>query len=781
LINKVRLYKRQLEILRDESNPLLVTGSGGGKSHALRHGALLHAAENPGSTSIILHPNDQELHKEHIEGKTGLMSKLVELARRGSADVRPEYNEAHLKNGSSIHWVGADKISSAKRLANLQNIDFAAIDDANRIPRDLFDSVASKSEYSSPRGRIILASPSVSGWLKDYFSDCIIETRPDDLPEHLRNIKTVPSFSEFMDSLGVAFLMPGSPFREAPHVKLLMDVLQRWSDGEFLRLMILMPTQMGKTLLAARCCAAYCAYRYMSETVGIASYNDQKATERNHTVMGFYTRAGGALVEGMATQKYWKTPYDGGSWAAGFGGGQSGNPLSRGIVDDPDKDMKESRSQAHINRKDDWYSYVWLGREAKYTGKSLSQLWAATRFWRHDTVGRTLDYHIEMEEPWHICALPALYDPAVGDYYNRLGDGLFTVEPDFRTELNAPLNPNDDKHGFEYYTKTRRAFPTVFASRDQQMPEESDGGIVFSEDWPVDLAKDPGFRFQRLREYYRRLLRAWDISHTPGGGDWTAGVSIGESLREGRVIIRHATRARLGPRNVLRLIAGTMLLDGPEVDIVIPKDPSAGAHQLERIVEYLRKVARDMRLTCACYSKERAHQKKLVSPAMSPYGMPKILTRTMSDGADPSCGTCDGTGTISFPIPKIFIAETRQGIDGRFRDFAERAMPISDGVEGNLDYVADTWAPSIEDAFPYFQQIVENCQDQDTKSELSEIRALMRQFTSGKDQDMMWRTWQPTLFHEAHLYPDGNHDDLCAAIAYSWDFMSQGTSVYPES
>lgn len=747
----IALYRRQLDILRSPGRETLAVGDGGGKSHSLRAGLILACFQNAGAICALVHPSSEELQRDHVEGPTGLKAMLAEAGHEGAVEIRPDAREARFRNGSKLVWVALDKASERRRLIESDRFHLAGVDEAHRVAREQFEMISMK--VAAAGGRILAAAPVVTGWLMDRWTEghtdrLRIETSRADLPAKLQVVAEMPTVSEFLDGLGVPFLMPSSPFREAAHVQKVIDVLQRWFNGEFRRLMILMPTQHGKTMLGVRSMAAYIASCRPYETIGVTSFSDSKAVDRNQDARDFYVKAGGRLSEGSTGKGYWKTPYGGGSWAAGFAGGQSGNPMTWGIVDDPDKDMKESRSPAAIRDKDDWYEYVWLGREAKFADRRLSQMWAATRFWRGDTVGRTLDFHAKRGEAWHLCVLSALFDPAVQDYYANLAPGLFTVEPDWRTEYGEAIDP--ERFDRAYWEKNRNSSPRVFLSRDQQKPEESDGGVLFHEEWPIDLPVDPAFRSDATEKgTYFRPMRAWDLAATAGAGDWTANVKLGEEKESERIIVRHAARARLGNRDVLRFIAGTMLLDGPDVEICIPEDPAAaGKHQTSRIVDYLRKIGRLMSVRCR-----------------------------RCEG--PRCSKCGGGGVNRFRVPKVRKASVREGIAERFEDFADRATPISDDIEGSVDFVAADWSPTIRQQLPWFSQAIEQSKDADWQEELRQIDRLMRQFVGGGDPDLIWVGWQSPYFRELHGFPDAGHDDWVACTAHGWGMLKKPRSVYP--
>ncbi len=741
------LFPRQLEILYSPKAEILAAGDGGGKSHTMRFGAAMYCMSYPGITVALVHPRTDELGAAHVEGRTGL--KAV-LASSGD-NVRFQPGGIKFSNGSELVWIGADREADVRRLTEAR-VAMAFMDDVHRLPRDLYEQIALRIKLGG--GRILASSKALSGagWVADRFgiydsSREVIPTASTDLPTELQEQEPEPTLAQFMDSLGVGILAADSDFRRARYVQLVISVLQRWFWGEFPLLIVLMPTQSGKTFLSVRATGGYIVRRRPYETTGISSYDQPTATKRAADARNYYLRSGGQLLAGSNTRSYWSTPYGGGCWSAGFGGG-SGNPMSWGLADDPDKNMKDSRSAARITEKDDWYRYVWMGREAKQAAKRLSLLMTATRFWSGDTTIRTLRYHADRGDKVHILVLPALYDPDVARYYEALAPGLFSVEPDFRTEFREPLDPT--KYDRAYWEQNEKADKKVFKARDQQMPEDHAGGVVFASGWAVDIHEDPIFRDgQELkeREVYIRPTRAWDLAATAGGGgSYTAGVKMGQTKEAERLVIRHAVRARYGPRDVHRLIAAMMLLDGPKVDIVIPDDPAAGGKQQTMVIgKYLKTVATKLATPC---------------PTCARHG-----------GRNSTCPECKGDGWLRFPRPKIRAVDVK-GMLMTFENFAQQAEPISKTLEGHLEVVQDLWTPTVSERVPWFWLAVER-QDAEWAAELKAIEKIARDVL--KENGKWWLDY----LDELNKFPDAKPNDWIACTSYGWQYLTRPQSAYP--
>lgn len=243
---EIGLYSKQRQSLESAAVEVLMAGTQGGKSHGGRVSLIATCMAHPGTVTAIVAPRQREIVKEHIEGRTGIKTLLAKSPAAATYGI----GEMKFENGSILMWAGADRPADIRRLVD-RAPTMVFFDDLHRIPREMYESITSRVEVNG--GRVVSACPPIkeSGWVAEYWSTVdpkkvLIETSSDDLPETLRQIETIPTLEEFMDGLGVPFLAAGSAFRKAPYVRHVVQFLQRWFWGEFLRAMILMPTQHGK-------------------------------------------------------------------------------------------------------------------------------------------------------------------------------------------------------------------------------------------------------------------------------------------------------------------------------------------------------------------------------------------------------------------------------------------------------------------------------------------------------------------------------------------------------
>ena len=79
-------------------------------------------------------------------------------------------------------------------------------------------------------------------------------------------------------------------------------------------------------------------------------------------------------------------------------------------------------------------------------------------------------------------------------------------------------------------------------------------------------------------------VRAWDLAHTHGEGDWTVGVLLSWHSNPEIYQIEDIIRGQWNPGEVEKVIVETALLDGPGVVQVLPEDPgSAGRDYAQRL------------------------------------------------------------------------------------------------------------------------------------------------------------------------------------------------------
>lgn len=387
-------------------------------------------------------------------------------------------------------------------------------------------------------------------------------------------------------------------FRWSWHHEVIAEHLQAIVDGELPRLLIEMPPRYSKSQLVSRCLPGYFLRRHPTRWVGLGCANlDDIAVPLSKDARELFVQGGGTLSGDSRSGKLWRVNKGGGMWVASVTGSILGKGWDLGIIDDPFGSMPEAASPLHQERVWRWFEQDWMYRQQKAVNTTPACLVMHQRLHEKDLAGRLLEDELESQEPerWHILRLPAIRDSKP-----------YVFPPSCTTfddprDIGDPLWPTFE--GIEKLERARRKNPELFECLMQQNPQPLKGGGLFEQhcfrvvgnkamfkDIP---AWDWRARFDLLlgRELARpmhRLVRAWDLAWTKGGGDSTAGV-LGVSTRdaEGPIGWLDAVEEKLAPAQVKELITRVAEKDGKDVEIVIPKDPSAGAYVADDLKAHL--------------------------------------------------------------------------------------------------------------------------------------------------------------------------------------------------
>ncbi len=133
------------------------------------------------------------------------------------------------------------------------------------------------------------------------------------------------------------------------------------------------------------------------------------------------------------------------------------------------------------------------------------------------------------------------------------------------------------KHSIEVLRSMEKANPYVFAGQYRQLPAPLAGGEFKPDNIGVIDAVPVG----------TRLVRAWDMAGTAGGGDYTAGGLLGV-MPDGRYVIADMVHIQDDPEMVESAMKATAQRDGTNVTVAVPQDPGqAGKSQKRAIAKLL--------------------------------------------------------------------------------------------------------------------------------------------------------------------------------------------------
>lgn len=288
------------------------------------------------------------------------------------------------------------------------------------------------------------------------------------------------------------------------HLVALDEVYDKVLAGELKRVIIELPTRIGKTEKGVRF-LSYALEREPTIPLILGGYNDKFARRLSRKVR--------RIVEGRIplsrdrkASEEWETDAGGGLRAAGVGVGIAGLPAKGIYIDDPTKSRADAYSKAHRDAVDEWF------REDVYTRLEPDGWIVICMARRHedDLVGRILAG--EDAADWTVLRLPALAE---------------SDDPLGRAEGEALCPERFDE---AYYAKMRRAIgEAAFASLQQQRPAPA-SGLVFKSEWfryyttrdhPII---DNGIAVPFAPDKFDEELQSWDMSFKDtSGSDFVAG------------------------------------------------------------------------------------------------------------------------------------------------------------------------------------------------------------------------------------------------------------------
>jgi predicted phage terminase large subunit-like protein len=330
---------------------------------------------------------------------------------------------------------------------------------------------------------------------------------------------------------------------EAPHIRLLMDVVQRpgWHIIEF-------PVRHGKSETATIRAAAWDAIN--GHNVLIACHTQELAETFSLRAQNI-ARNFGYLSKGKHAVKEWHTTTGGTVTAAGARGAVIGRGFTRIRIDDPLKSREEAESETIRNKVYEWFTQdVWTRQEPGCQGTITMSRWNEA-----DLSGELQSGDLaELFTVLHAPAIATMDDDPLG---RAIGEVMWPERWPLEILEQRKLVMG------EY----------AFQAQYQQSPVGKEGAI-FS---PVEMLE--------VSETPEGLptVRAWDFAATRDAGDYTEGWRMCGPDSAGVYYIEHGVSGRWDAAEVDRMFVETALLDGKDVVVRIPQDPGqAGKDQARR-------------------------------------------------------------------------------------------------------------------------------------------------------------------------------------------------------
>lgn len=281
--------------------------------------------------------------------------------------------------------------------------------------------------------------------------------------EAYREIKQSLCRESFEDFIG--YVRPGYVFNW--HHLVLIDHLQRLADGEFSRLVVMMPPRHGKSELVSRLFPAWMLARNKEEQIIASSYSSDLASAMNRDCQRIMTSEAyreifpessigeGKEVGTVRNNKRFDVLGGRGYYvSAGVGGGITGVGCTIGIIDDPVKNAEEADSETYRNKAWEWYATTFKTRFEPGCKEVICQ----TRWHEDDLTGRILQRDSSVNTK--VVRFPALAKE--DEAHRSMGDPLWEGKYNREALLEQQAEVGT------------RAWNALY----QQDPTPEDGGII---------------------------------------------------------------------------------------------------------------------------------------------------------------------------------------------------------------------------------------------------------------------------------------------------------------
>lgn len=307
-------------------------------------------------------------------------------------------------------------------------------------------------------------------------------------------------------------------YKRRQHLNVIGRAMARMDAGEFDRLLIMTPPQVGKTVTAVVWGALWWLARHPAHRAIVGSYGSTLATERGRETRRLVTevgeRYGLALEPGARQVAQWRLATGGGLKSVGIRSGVTGNPADVAFVDDPHKSRADADSLRFRDAVDDWYSADLGSRLAPRAPLVL----VMTTWHIDDLAHRVIKREGVVEDGgrWLVLRMPALCtDPERDPLGRRLGEPL----------PHPKIKPGDTAELLRHWHEKRdSAKLRDWHSLYQCDPQPSEGALL----------TEAQLRGQRYGTRPTQLAPVGPITATPqlaavavdpsGGGRDTAGV-----------------------------------------------------------------------------------------------------------------------------------------------------------------------------------------------------------------------------------------------------------------
>ncbi|KAA9379661.1 hypothetical protein F5972_08390 [Microbispora cellulosiformans] len=151
-----------------------------------------------------------------------------------------------------------------------------------------------------------------------------------------------------------------------PHLRVIGDAMAGLEAGEYDRLLVITPPQVGKSTSVAEWGPYWWLCLHARDNVAITSYSDDLALRRGKAVKAYIEEYGEefglVLRPGSGASHDYNLRTGGGVRSVSVGSGLTGFSVNFLVIDDPHKDRKDAESVRSRQRVHDWYSSTALKR-----------------------------------------------------------------------------------------------------------------------------------------------------------------------------------------------------------------------------------------------------------------------------------------------------------------------------------------------------------------------------------------------------------------------------------
>lgn len=311
------------------------------------------------------------------------------------------------------------------------------------------------------------------------------------------------------------------------HLNVIGREIAALESGEFDRLLISTPPQVGKTVTAVVWAAFWWLCKHQGHRVIIGSYGSLLATARGLAVRKLVERYGeryGLVLEPGNQQKAdWFLTSGGGLKSVGIASGVTGSDCDVAFVDDPHKSRADADSMKRRDNVDDWYGADLETRVAP--GGPIVVI--MTRWHADDLAARVVDRegNVATGGRWRVVIMPALAtDPANDPLGRDLGEPL----------PHPKIKPGDRAELLRHWDGRRRSNRIRDWSSLYQCDPQPAAGALLTE---AQLRRQRWYRAPRVITA-TPLIHAVSVDPSGGGRD-VAGIIAGWLGDDERLYLTH--------------------------------------------------------------------------------------------------------------------------------------------------------------------------------------------------------------------------------------------------